>query len=821
MPWSHHNKPPPFTPVNYDHPFARELVFFCPLHWCQGYAFDVMQRIDGGAIQTGYTQSGSMYSAGQRGWYWEAPTDPATSELGFAFGSTEASPDSAYSPTHPTICARFRPAFTCSTINGGARVLSKGQVVNNTDDYAIYRDSSLLGRISTRMRGANGEGASLFFDRAAGTWEGVLLDVAAVNDYGVAGSHRGYLWAPEVGEYVEPTPVQGGDNTNGEVATTGEALAIGHRAADERTWQGWIEYAAVFRRPMSREEIRTFMDNPWVIFQDPQSDVSFLSANTGPISYVFGTNTDTTGTSITGIEPAGTQQGDLVLALVQSAETPSTGTWTPPTDFVEIDSFAETTGNKDSHWWLGYKIRGATAGDGYQFDFSGTSDSLSIVLDTFRGVSQSNPLDVTWSRASHYAAYDSGTNDVNTAAQDIVVATDSAWVVLLQAVSRSISGEAAPPSGYTERNDALTSQALNKGLYVCTKLVTDGTENPGVFQHTDVTGDADAKTFTIALRPSGVVETQHQFPQKRTWTTQPPPGTPLDMSHPAMKHCIFVRNGEYKRDLLTGQRPTNTAATGDSLADRRVKANSRGLNYANDSTYIDVYASGGEASDKFDGLSECSIMAVFNADSFTLGNAENRVFMRDNTDGTHANCDFYLDLKEDAGATSAIDACAGFIGEEPNLGGARITAHDVATGKQYSLGARFKSGQTQWVHLWSEGVGHLNDESTNSPAGSLATTKDLWLGGRADAATDDFDGVILFAAAFDSFLPQALFESLLENPYQIFKPRTEYSPYIVQSVVGNVVVITDVANSGETPGSGTETWDDGSTGNVITGTNFL
>jgi hypothetical protein len=33
--------------------------------------------------------------------------------------------------------------------------------------------------------------------------------------------------------------------------------------------------------------------------------------------------------------------------------------------------------------------------------------------------------------------------------------------------------------------------------------------------------------------------------------------------------------------------------------------------------------------------------------------------------------------------------------------------------------------------------------------------------------------------------------------------------------------ITDVANSGETPGSGTETWDDGSTGNVITGTNFL
>lgn len=35
------------------------------------------------------------------------------------------------------------------------------------------------------------------------------------------------------------------------------------------------------------------------------------------------------------------------------------------------------------------------------------------------------------------------------------------------------------------------------------------------------------------------------------------------------------------------------------------------------------------------------------------------------------------------------------------------------------------------------------------------------------------------------------------------------------------VTITDVANSGETPGLGSETWNDGSSGNVITGTGFL
>lgn len=37
---------------------------------------------------------------------------------------------------------------------------------------------------------------------------------------------------------------------------------------------------------------------------------------------------------------------------------------------------------------------------------------------------------------------------------------------------------------------------------------------------------------------------------------------------------------------------------------------------------------------------------------------------------------------------------------------------------------------------------------------------------------------------------------------------------------GTGPVITDVANSGETPGAGSETWNDGSTGNVISGTGF-
>lgn len=493
--WNWQNIPPPGTNIDMSHPMARDLAFFFNGHEAQHTARDLVTGRVAEYLKERTAGRGKFRTA--FGYHSDYPTNEATNANGYQWPAVPGDTSGRRGSTVEggAACARVHPGTLATTSAG--RVVTKPDVANNTDNWSIQRTASVQNSFEFRFRDDSGTGVTVALTRPSGDFDNIgPLDLASRCDTTNTTGFDAYYYLPGIGEYVESTgntsPTTLGDSING--------IAVGCGGTGRaRVFDGYIDYAAYFAVPKSLKFLQRFQENPWQIFEQPRA-----LPDAGPISYVFGTNTDTTGTSITGIEPSGTQQGDLVLALVQSAETPSTGTWTPPTDFVEIDSFAETTGNKDSHWWLGYKIRGATAGDGYQFDFSGTSDSLSIIISTFRGVSQGTPLDVTWSRASHYAAYDSGTNDVNTAAQDIVVASDTAWVVLLQAVSRSISGEAAPPYGYKERNDGLTGQALNKGLYICTKLRWSGTENPGPFQHTDVTGDADSKTFTIALRPSGV-----------------------------------------------------------------------------------------------------------------------------------------------------------------------------------------------------------------------------------------------------------------------------------------------------------------------------
>jgi hypothetical protein len=94
------------------------------------------------------------------------------------------------------------------------------------------------------------------------------------------------------------------------------------------------------------------------------------------------------------------------------------------------------------------------------------------------------------------------------------------------------------------------------------------------------------------------------------------------------------------------------------------------------------------------------------------------------------------------------------------------------------------------------------------------------------------------------------YRSLFDNPWQVFQPQriiVPTFPYVptdeapapagatktasgtpdaplltaAGTALRTSVKITDVANSGETPGLGSETWSDGSSGNVITGTGFL
>ena len=91
--------------------------------------------------------------------------------------------------------------------------------------------------------------------------------------------------------------------------------------------------------------------------------------------------------------------------------------------------------------------------------------------------------------------------------------------------------------------------------------------------------------------------------------------------------------------------------------------------------------------------------------------------------------------------------------------------------------------------------------------------------GADGSSSSSWSGEIMFSAWWKRELSDVEWNSMVENPWQVlFGGPLALAP-LEQDPVS--VSITDVANSGETPGSGTETWDDGSTGNVITGTGFL
>ena len=211
-----------------------------------------------------------------------------------------------------------------------------------------------------------------------------------------------------------------------------------------------------------------------------------------------GTHVDaSSGTSLTPTEPTGCAEDDLVVAFGKWRDTSSALTITDPTDFIEIDQLYETTGSADDVLYVGYKIRGSTAGDGYQFDIS-SSESGQMNLLCFRPPDTATPVDVTYVRASHY---DADNNGPNVAAEPITTNTDGALVLLLWMGTQGLSSTSGgPPSGYTEAHEFDMTAAID-GAYAAYKEVsTAGLETPGVFTHTDVDNVDDPRKFTLAFR---------------------------------------------------------------------------------------------------------------------------------------------------------------------------------------------------------------------------------------------------------------------------------------------------------------------------------
>jgi hypothetical protein len=103
-------------------------------------------------------------------------------------------------------------------------------------------------------------------------------------------------------------------------------------------------------------------------------------------------------------------------------------------------------------------------------------------------------------------------------------------------------------------------------------------------------------------------------------------------------------------------------------------------------------------------------------------------------------------------------------------------------------------------------------------SGDVSTNNRPCLGANHPTAGSPYTGHIAMCVQWSRELSDAEIFSLVDNPWQLYQPQRTF---VVVDGFSTGPVITDVANSGESPGSGTETWPDGSTGNVITGTGFM
>lgn len=208
-------------------------------------------------------------------------------------------------------------------------------------------------------------------------------------------------------------------------------------------------------------------------------------------------NTSTAGatTARTVTEPTGAAENDLIVCFASISI--EDGVWTDPADFTELDNNAWGTGS-DDHTYLGYKVRGATAGNTLTFSYSGTADTVRATCLALRGIDTGTPIDTTYVTGSHYNENldDSGV----TAAQPVITTTNGAWVMLFQFIGADGSFTQGVPSGYTARADHQGLDAVHQ--IVNKEVATATTETPGAWTHTSVTSVADTANYTLAIRPA-------------------------------------------------------------------------------------------------------------------------------------------------------------------------------------------------------------------------------------------------------------------------------------------------------------------------------
>lgn len=323
--------------------------------------------------------------------------------------------------------------------------------------------------------------------------------------------------------------------------------------------------------------------------------------------------------------------------------------------------------------------------------------------------------------------------------------------------------------------------------------------------------DENGGFYVELINAANVSAALGPFLIERPWTSRPPWGTPIDMTHPLareLKRFVMFDSGDIGYDFVQGVFGVPQANYGSNSVTKYGRAQNV------------IQSTGTQVHEWPD---EATVIKNFG----TLGHTF-MALARSDTAGTPSakpNQEFIA-----AGETAGTDDLWNY--RLLTDGSPRYTIY-YDNGTIANSESPYPTGKdaTDWCFhggTWDADrneiicrIDRAQDATPGSVPGTVGVgdSSTIFSVGSNGSSSASWDGDIVFAAEWLRPLSDTEWDQMIDNPWQIFVPQKVLVAISIDAA-GNVV-ITDVANSGETPGSGSESWDDGSTGNVITGTGFL
>ncbi len=215
-----------------------------------------------------------------------------------------------------------------------------------------------------------------------------------------------------------------------------------------------------------------------------------------PISFIAATVTDTVGTSIALSKPAGTVEGDLMIAYVFVPWNGSAGA-TAPAGWNNLHNDNGLNQSSVSTW---YKFASASEPTGWTWQ-GASSTNLQGGVTTYRGLSRSSPfVDSSTLGFNRVFAF---TDSVIFGSADFSGVTQKSGMLFIAAAILAHNGSSHafswPPAGMNSRI-AAANTAGNRGIYVADKIDVNppiSAQTPGNITYTHSGGSfQDWDSFT-------------------------------------------------------------------------------------------------------------------------------------------------------------------------------------------------------------------------------------------------------------------------------------------------------------------------------------